>query len=199
MESFLLQPIGVIHTPFTGAENAPRQAVNSRAAGVVEVRPELMEGLDGIEAFPYIILIFGFHLAPAPEKLKVISGRDGVERGLFATRSPRRPNPLGLSTVRLLRREGCHCLWKAWTCWTARRCWISSLIIPTWTARKSGAERCWIVGAQAILFGGALCVHAARQRDSRNVYNISIRTRAPANPGLVTGGAGLRAESFMLK
>lgn len=108
MESILHQPIGVIHTPFTGAENAPRQAVNSLAAGVVEVRPELMEGLDGIEAFPYIILIFGFHLAPAPEKLKVISGRDGVERGLFATRSPRRPNPLGLSTVRLLRREGCR-------------------------------------------------------------------------------------------
>lgn len=108
MESILLQPIGVIHTPFTGAENVPRQAVNSLAAGVVEVRPELMEGLDGIEAFPYIILIFGFHLAPAPEKLKVISGRDGVERGLFATRSPRRPNPLGLSTVRLLRREGCR-------------------------------------------------------------------------------------------
>ncbi|HNW95360.1 MAG TPA: tRNA (N6-threonylcarbamoyladenosine(37)-N6)-methyltransferase TrmO [Anaerolineaceae bacterium] len=106
MNKIPLQPIGVIHTPYQTDGEAPRQAANSRDVGEVVLRPELAEGLEGIEAFPYIILIFAFHLAPAPEKLKVISWRDGVERGVFATRSPHRPNPLGISIVKLLRREG---------------------------------------------------------------------------------------------
>ena len=108
MDKVTLQPIGIIYTPYKTDENAPRQAANSRDIGELELRPELAEGLEGIEKFQYLILIFGFHLAPVPEKLKVVSWRDGVERGVFATRSPHRPNPLGLSVVKLLRREGTH-------------------------------------------------------------------------------------------
>ncbi len=106
MDNITLKPIGVIHTPYQTDENAPRQSANSREIGEVELRPELAEGLKGIEKFQYLILIFAFHRAPALEELKVKSWRDGVERGVFATRSPHRPNPLGLSIVKLLRREG---------------------------------------------------------------------------------------------
>lgn len=106
MDNITLKPIGVIHTPYQTDEDAPRQSANSREIGEVELRPELAEGLKGIEKFQYLILIFAFHRAPALEELKVKSWRDGVERGVFATRSPHRPNPLGLSIVKLLRREG---------------------------------------------------------------------------------------------
>ncbi len=106
MDNITLKPIGVIHTPYQTDEDAPRQSANSREIGEVELRPELAEGLKGIEKFQYLILIFAFHRAPALEGLKVPSWRDGVERGVFATRSPHRPNPLGLSIVKLLRREG---------------------------------------------------------------------------------------------
>ena len=106
MDNITLKPIGVIHTPYQTDENAPRQSANSREIGEVELRPELAEGLKGIEKFQYLILIFAFHRAPALEELKVKSWRDGVERGVFATRSPHRPNPLGLSIVKLLRGEG---------------------------------------------------------------------------------------------
>ena len=106
MDNITLKPIGVIHTPYQTDEDAPRQSANSREIGEVELRPELAEGLKGIEKFQYLILIFAFHRAPVLEGLKVLSWRDGVERGVFATRSPHRPNPLGLSIVKLLRREG---------------------------------------------------------------------------------------------
>ena len=108
MDKVTLQPIGIINTPYKTDENAPRQAANSHDMGEVVVNPELAEGLEGIEKFQYLILIFNFHLAPVPEKPKVFSWRDGVERGVFATRSPHRPNPLGFSIVKLLRREGTH-------------------------------------------------------------------------------------------
>ena len=106
MDNITLKPIGVIHTPYQTDEDAPRQSANSREIGEVELRPELAEGLKGIEKFQYLILVFAFHRAPALEGLTVLSWRDGVERGVFATRSPHRPNPLGLSIVKLLRREG---------------------------------------------------------------------------------------------
>jgi len=106
MDTLTLQPIGVIHSSYKSDEVAPRQAANSRDIGEVELRPELAEGLEGIEKFEYLILIFAFHLAPASEKLQVVSWRDGALRGVFATRSPHRPNPLGFSIVRLVRREG---------------------------------------------------------------------------------------------
>jgi len=108
MDNITLKPIGVIHTPYQTDEDAPRQSTNSREIGEVELRPELAEGLKGIEKFQYLILIFAFHRAPALEGLTVLSWRDGVERGVFATRSPHRPNPLGFSIVKLLRREDCR-------------------------------------------------------------------------------------------
>lgn len=101
-----LTPIGVIRTPFTTLEGMPIQAV--AAAGVpgrVELAPEFAPGLRDIEGFSHLILIYHLHQMTTPA-LEVTPFLDTQPRGVFATRSPRRPNALGLSTVRLLHVEG---------------------------------------------------------------------------------------------
>ncbi len=75
------------------------------AAGTVEVYPEYQDGLADLNGFERIWLIFWIHRAAQP-RLKVIPYLDDTERGLFATRAPSRPNPIGISPVRLLSVEG---------------------------------------------------------------------------------------------
>jgi tRNA-Thr(GGU) m(6)t(6)A37 methyltransferase TsaA len=99
-------PIGTIHTPFSRVEGMPIQppgAVGVR--GTVEVLPQYEEGLDDLEGFSHIILLYVFHRAEGFD-LHVTPFMDSAERGVFATRAPRRPNPIGLSVVRLIRAEG---------------------------------------------------------------------------------------------
>jgi tRNA-Thr(GGU) m(6)t(6)A37 methyltransferase TsaA len=103
-----LQPvtIGVVRTPFlepTGTPIQPRFSEGTQ--GTISVRDEYAEGLDDIEGFERLWLIYWLDRIPAA-KLKIVPYRDTRERGLFATRAPCRPNPIGLSVVRLLRREG---------------------------------------------------------------------------------------------
>jgi tRNA (adenine37-N6)-methyltransferase len=100
-----LQPIGVIHSPFTEKDRTPIQASRSQAVGTVEVFPEFADGLQDIEGFSYIILLYVFHLSSG-YSLVVKPFLDDHMRGLFATRYPARPNPIGLSVVRLLARQG---------------------------------------------------------------------------------------------
>jgi tRNA-Thr(GGU) m(6)t(6)A37 methyltransferase TsaA len=100
------QPIGIIHSSFSRVEQTPVQPYRSRAAGRVELLPEYEPGLRDIEGFSHIILLYFFHQAEPGYELEVIPLLDVVRRGLFATRHPRRPNPIGLSVVRLVRREG---------------------------------------------------------------------------------------------
>ena len=76
-----------------------------RSTGRIEIFPEFAEGLDGLEGFSHIIVIFHFHKS-GPGKLKVVPPGQTKPRGVFATRSPHRPNPIGLSVLRLLGREG---------------------------------------------------------------------------------------------
>ena len=102
---FAMRPIGVIHTPFAEGDAVPTQSWRSGAAGWVEIYPEFAEGLDDIEGFSHIYLIFVFDRSSG-YSLKVVPYRETSLRGLFATRSPHRPNPIGLSLVRLLGREG---------------------------------------------------------------------------------------------
>jgi tRNA-Thr(GGU) m(6)t(6)A37 methyltransferase TsaA len=71
----------------------------------VEVFGEFSEGLADLEGFSHVILLYHFHRA-GPPALRVIPFLDDQKRGVFSTRAPRRPNPIGLSVVRLLRREG---------------------------------------------------------------------------------------------
>jgi tRNA-Thr(GGU) m(6)t(6)A37 methyltransferase TsaA len=100
------QPIGLIRSPFSRKEQTPIQPYRSRAAGRVEVLPEYEAALEDLDGFSHIILLYFFHHAEPGYELAVTPFLDEEPKGLFATRFPRRPNPIGLSVVRLVRREG---------------------------------------------------------------------------------------------
>jgi tRNA-Thr(GGU) m(6)t(6)A37 methyltransferase TsaA len=101
---YILKPIGIIHSPFNDKSETPIQASRSRAIGQVEVHPEFAEGLQDVEGFSHLILLYAFHCSSG-YTLRVKPLLDDQSRGLFATRYPCRPNPLGLSVVRLLARR----------------------------------------------------------------------------------------------
>jgi tRNA-Thr(GGU) m(6)t(6)A37 methyltransferase TsaA len=99
-------PIGTIHTPHTDKAGMPIQPAGARGTpGTVEIRPELAAGLKDLDGFSHIILLYRFHQAEG-YKLEVVPFLDDKPRGVFATRAPRRPNPIGLSVVRLVKVEG---------------------------------------------------------------------------------------------
>jgi len=100
------KPIGIIHSPLKEPRDTPIQPVFARdIKGAVEMFPEYTEGLDDLEGFSHIILIYNFHLSKE-FSLKVKPYLDSELRGVFATRAPARPNPIGISVVRLLKVEG---------------------------------------------------------------------------------------------
>jgi len=104
-ESLAVAPIGLIHTPFKQATGAPVQGTAGWCAeGVVELLPDLIEGLRGLEGFDRLWLIYQFDRS-SDIRLVVRPYLDTTERGVFATRSPARPNRIGISVVRLLRVE----------------------------------------------------------------------------------------------
>jgi len=97
-----IRPIGTIHSSFREARGVPIQPVFARGAdGTVEVLPEYEEALADLEGFERIWLLCWFDRASAFRE-KVTPYLDDTTRGLFATRAPARPNPIGLSCVRLL-------------------------------------------------------------------------------------------------
>jgi len=94
-------PIGVIHSPFKQPSNTPIQPPAARnVKGTVEIFPEFIEGLKDVDGFSHIILLYHFHLVKGYSFL-VKPFMDDAQHGVFATRAPRRPNPIGLSVVRL--------------------------------------------------------------------------------------------------
>ena len=106
MESICFKPIGTIFTPYKEAAGTPIQA--AAAVGVkgrIEILPEYQEGLQDLEGFSHLILLYVFHLSRG-YALRVKPFLDDVKRGVFATRAPARPNPIGLSVVRLKRVDG---------------------------------------------------------------------------------------------
>jgi tRNA-Thr(GGU) m(6)t(6)A37 methyltransferase TsaA len=106
MEEIRFKPIGVVHSQFATPADAPRQPrLSGDAAGMVEVFPEYIDGLKDLDGFSHIILLCYLHLVDG-YSLDVTPAWDGQRRGLFSTRTPRRPNPIGLSIVRLTRIEG---------------------------------------------------------------------------------------------
>jgi tRNA-Thr(GGU) m(6)t(6)A37 methyltransferase TsaA len=102
-----VRPIGVVHSAFTEQAGTPVQPAlaGPEAIGTVEVYPPYGEALDDLEGFERIWLVCWLHRT-GQVRLKVQPYLDDRERGLFATRAPSRPNPIGISAVRLLRREG---------------------------------------------------------------------------------------------
>ena len=105
MDKFNYRPIGIIHSPFKDREGAPIQPIGGVGVKAhVEIFQEYVEGLQDLEGFSHIILLYHCHLSKA-YRLKVKPFLDDVERGVFATRAPARPNPIGLSVVRLIQIE----------------------------------------------------------------------------------------------
>jgi len=103
---FEMSPVGFIRSPYTDTSQIPKGCgARHEAEGWVEILPEFEEGLLDVEGFSHLFVIWvfdrseGFELVGTPPT-------DKRPHGVFATRSPRRPNPLGLTVVRLLAREG---------------------------------------------------------------------------------------------
>jgi len=98
-------PIGTVHSEHHVPQDTPAQPVYARGCqGRIELLPQYAEGLTDLDGFSHLILIYHFHEA-GPPKMRVQPFTDDVERGIFATRHPQRPNPIGLSVVRLVRIE----------------------------------------------------------------------------------------------
>lgn len=99
-------PIGVVRSPHMDPSRTPIQPRYAKdIEGRIEIYPEYEEGLTDVEGFSHIVVLFHLHRA-RPARLMVIPFMDTTPRGVFATRSPSRPNPIGMSVVTLLRREG---------------------------------------------------------------------------------------------
>ena len=108
IEALSVTPIGVVHSPFKDKRSAPRQpSVAVEAAGTVELYPDSRYeyGLQHLEQWSHIWVLFWFHLN-THWRPKVRPPRSAGKKGVFATRAPHRPNPIGMSAVRLERIDG---------------------------------------------------------------------------------------------
>jgi len=106
MKAITYRPIGILHTPFNDLIDMPIQPTGRTSApGTAEVFPEFAAGLKDLEGFSHVILLYHLHAVRRVD-LTVTPFLDSEPHGLFATRAPSRPNPIGLSVVRLKRIEG---------------------------------------------------------------------------------------------
>ncbi len=106
MQTICFSPIGVISSPFKRIEGMPIQARAAEGVpGKVQLAPEFEPGLRSLEGFSHLILLYHFHLSNG-YALEIVPFLDDRVHGVFATRAPRRPNPIGLSIVRLTSIEG---------------------------------------------------------------------------------------------
>lgn len=100
------KPIGIVHSPFSALDGMPIQPAGATGIrGTVEVFPEYQDGLKDLEGFSHIIVLYHFHRSTDFE-LQVVPFLDSELRGVFATRAPKRPNPIGLSVVKLQKIRG---------------------------------------------------------------------------------------------
>jgi tRNA-Thr(GGU) m(6)t(6)A37 methyltransferase TsaA len=99
-------PIGTIHSPFTDLADMPIQPTSGTSApGTVHLHPQFTPALRDLEGFSHVILIYHFHQVSRVD-LSVTPFMDSEPRGIFATRAPTRPNPIGFSVVTLQSVEG---------------------------------------------------------------------------------------------
>ena len=103
---FIPQPIGFVTSPYREASEVPKGlGASHQADGVLKILPEFEQGLTDIEGFSHLIVLWEFNRSQGFELLGKPPS-DNRTHGVFATRSPRRPNPIGLTTVELIRRSG---------------------------------------------------------------------------------------------
>jgi tRNA-Thr(GGU) m(6)t(6)A37 methyltransferase TsaA len=105
MDEIKYKPVGVVHSPFKEPKGTPIQPAGSKGIrGTVEVFPEYVKGLKDVDGFSHIILLYHFHLSrQSPLEVKPYMANE--VHGVFAMRGPSRPNPIGVSVVRLIRLE----------------------------------------------------------------------------------------------
>lgn len=102
IDKIIYEPIGIIHSPFTNVEGMPIQPKGATEfRGYIEVFDQFADGLKDLDGFSHIFLIYHFH-GSRGYSLHTKPFLENTLRGVFATRAPKRPNPVGLSVVRLL-------------------------------------------------------------------------------------------------
>jgi len=105
-EEWKMKPIGHIRSPYTDIQQIPKGlGATHTMQGILEILPEFAEGLQDIEGFSHLMILWLFHRAQGCQ-LVGKAPTDDRPHGVFSTRSPLRPNPIGLTTVELVRREG---------------------------------------------------------------------------------------------
>lgn len=102
MDKITYRPIGIIHSPFNDPKGVPIQPEAAKGVeGTVEVFGEFLEGVLHVDGFSHLMLVYHFHLSKNAS-LQVTPFLDNDVHGVFATRAPSRPNPIGISVVRLV-------------------------------------------------------------------------------------------------
>jgi tRNA-Thr(GGU) m(6)t(6)A37 methyltransferase TsaA len=105
---FTSRPIGLVSSPYKETGEIPKgPGAKHEAEGVLAIWPEFEVGLTDVEGFSHLVVLWEFDRSRGFELLGT-PPLDDRPHGVFATRSPRRPNPIGLTIVELLRREGCE-------------------------------------------------------------------------------------------
>jgi len=108
MQTWMVKPIGFVRSPFSEAKEVPRGlGAKHDEAGLLELLPEFEGGLKDIDGFSHLFVLWVFDRSQGVE-LVGTPPCDTQPHGVFASRSPFRPNPIGLTVVRLVRREGIH-------------------------------------------------------------------------------------------
>jgi tRNA-Thr(GGU) m(6)t(6)A37 methyltransferase TsaA len=106
---FSFQPIGHVHSPYKNAQEVPKGlGAKHDAEGILEILPQFEPGLTDIEGFSHLIVLWLFDRLTEEDRLELMGTppADNRPHGVFATRSPRRPNPIGFTVVELRRRDG---------------------------------------------------------------------------------------------
>jgi tRNA-Thr(GGU) m(6)t(6)A37 methyltransferase TsaA len=102
-----MKPIGFVRSPFREKTTIPKGPdAKHEAEGTLEILPELERGLQDIEGFSHLFVVWVFDRAEPGDVLEATPPTDDRPHGVFATRSPQRPNPIGLTALELLRRDG---------------------------------------------------------------------------------------------
>jgi tRNA-Thr(GGU) m(6)t(6)A37 methyltransferase TsaA len=103
LDEIVFQPVGIIHSPFHDIEGMPIQTSGAQGIkGVIDIFPEYGEGLADLDGFSHIIILYHFHKTRT-YNLTIVPFLDDKSHGVFATRAPKRPNPIGISVVKLER------------------------------------------------------------------------------------------------
>ncbi len=102
MNKIEFRPIGIVHSPLKNLKENPVQPSFSNLEGTIEIFEDFVEGLKDLEGFEFITCLAYFHLVKASIRLQSTTHWDNIKHGIFAIRSPLRPNPIGFSILKLL-------------------------------------------------------------------------------------------------